>query len=164
VHEVVSSVEAYRAARTEAELLNDDEGALVTVAYVKGDKPGKSFARWQQTVGSSKIETSQGGAVDSRRARNPKDAAAGKSKPVDPCSGKCCFRCGKTGHFIANWDRQSNRCLFITLDTGPKSKDEAQLACECECSKHTHFMAHSDLEMALSVLTARKEKEKPKKK
>ena len=40
VQDMVSCAEAYRAARTEADLISDDEGVAVTVAYALGGQPG----------------------------------------------------------------------------------------------------------------------------
>ena len=51
VHELVSSAEAYRAAREETDLLCDGKGPAVTIANLQGYKPGKSFAHWQQSTG-----------------------------------------------------------------------------------------------------------------
>ena len=111
VQDLVSCAEAYRAVCTEADLISDDEGVAVTVAYAQGGKSGASYKQLHKTAADKKPEVSTSANV----ARAP--SASGKSKmtggyhqkvPTGLCSGKCCFRCGKEGHFIRDCDARAS--------------------------------------------------------
>ena len=108
VHELVSRAEAFRAKREEAALRSDPEGNAVTVAYVQGNQPGKSFAQNQRfaagvstakSKGDGKPAQTQGSRSERKQTRKTRFG------PIDPskCAGKCCFRCGKEGHFVYIW-------------------------------------------------------------
>ena len=51
VQDLVSCAEAYRASRTEADLISDEEeAAAVTIAYARNSKPGVTFKQWTKTA------------------------------------------------------------------------------------------------------------------
>ena len=103
VQELVSCAEAYRASRTEVDLISDkEEAAAVTIAYARNSKPGVMFKQWTKTAADKEPEASIG-TEDGRgpHAAMRKSKFRGYRQRVSPkdCSGKCCFRCVKEGHF-----------------------------------------------------------------
>ena len=151
VHELVSRAEAFRATPEENTLMSDTEGNAVTVAYVQGNKPGKSFVQHQYLAPvSSALKP-----PTDRKARNNQP----KKKDFRTCVGKCCFKCGKEGHFITECRSRPNKCLFLAFDAGllldDKSNNER---CRCICGNHAHFMNQEDEHCALAVLEGTVEK------
>ena len=77
VQDLVSCAEAYRASRTETDLISDDEEAAVTIAYARGSQPDASFTQWTKTVADKKPEVSTSAGDD----RAPGAPARSKQPP-----------------------------------------------------------------------------------
>ena len=77
-------------------------------AYVQGNMTGKSFG---QHLHSAPVSS----ASKPKKAPRCKDTKWEKKK-TKSCVGKCCFKCGKEGHFIAECRGVSNKCLFLAFD------------------------------------------------
>ena len=108
VHDLVSRAQALRATREENALMSDTEGNAVTVAYVQGNKLGKSFAQHQHSAPVSSAPKPQS---DGKARKYPLKKWEKKPKS---CVGKCCFKCGKEGHFM--WRHVAKRLESWTLD------------------------------------------------
>jgi len=152
VHELVSRAEAFRATREETALHSDTEASAVTVAYVRENQPGKSFAQSQRAApGGSTASTEKTAPGRKRPARKFKRAGPGEASK---CVGKCCFRCGKEGHFIADCRVGLNKCLYVAFANGLPCDDASnEDRCRCACGRHTHFMNADDADHAVLVLT-----------
>ena len=73
--------------------------------------------------------------------------------------GKCCFKCGKEGHFIAECRSVSNKCLYLAFEGDLRCDDKAYSSkCRCACGQHSHFMNHNDEQIAMSVFERTLEK------
>ena len=156
VHELVSRAEAFRATREEAALISDPESSAVTVAYVRANQPGKSFAQSQRGAPGGSTAKSQGDGKTTHWKDCPRRKADRRPTLVDAskCTGKCCFRCGKEGHFIADCRVGLSKCLYIAFSHGLPCEDASNEArCRCACGKHTHFMNTGDADQAVLVLT-----------
>jgi len=159
VHELVSRAEAFRATREEAALTSDPEGNAVTVAYVQGNQPGKSFAQNQRFAAGVSTAKSQGDGKTAQtqvRRNERKFNRRERYGPIDAskCAGKCCFRCRKEGHFIADCRGGPNKCLYLAFESALPCDDATnEVKCRCACGRHSHFMNTVDVEQALVVLT-----------
>ena len=160
VHELVSRAEAFRATREEAALTSDPESSAETVAYVRGDQPGKSYAQNQRfTTGVSTAKSQgDGKTAQTQVPRKGRMTRREKFGPIDSskCAGKCCFRCGKEGHFIADCRSGPNKCLYLAFDGALPCDDASnEVKCRCACGLHSHFMSTVEVEQALVVLTTK---------
>ena len=158
VQELVSCAEAYRASRTEVDLISDEEeAAAVTIAYARSSKPGVTFKQWTKTAADKEPEASKG-AEDGRgpRAAMRKSKFRGYRQRVSPkdCSGKCCFRCGKEGHFARNCAAKG-ACHYVSKET-LACEDKDHERCECECGQHRHFLNAGDRDKVRLVITVPK--------
>jgi len=82
--------------REENDLVSDTDGNAVTVAYVQKNMTGKSYAQHQHSAPASSAIKPPGNKKFLRKEKKKYDKKKGKA-----CVGKCCFKCGKEGHFIA---------------------------------------------------------------
>ena len=149
VHELVSSAEAFRAMREENTLVSDTEGSAVTVAYVQGGRPGNTYAQSQRSALGSSTEKAAENKKDGRRR---KFRNRGNTNP-DKCKGKCCFKCGKEGHFIADCKSVAEKCLYTVYANDLRCHDATNLGgCQCACGKHVHFLSKEDAQLAAVIL------------
>ena len=152
VHELVSREEAFRAMHEENALMSDTEGNAVTVAYILADKPGKSYVQHQHSAPAS-------GVLKPQDVKKPNTQQRKYSKKAKSCVGKCCFKCGKEGHFIAECRSTSNKCLYLAFDGDLRCDDRSSGGeCKCVCGLHSHFMNHEDEQVAMSVMECTLEK------
>jgi len=101
VYELVSRTEAFRATLEETALMSDCEGNAVTVAYVQGNKPGKSFTQWQRSMNENSAIKSKGDSqLSTIQKQRPKGPGSNNREKIptrvapDLCFGRCCYRCG----------------------------------------------------------------------
>ena len=126
------------------------EGTAATIAYVHGRKPGATFKQWQKSAEKDTCNESMGKANDdsSYVSRKKRQRHRWKKKiPVSECSGHCCLRCGKQGHFIRDCTAPG-RCLFVS-DPPMPCEDTTHSQCQCACGQHDHFVSASDREAIL---------------
>ena len=149
---MVSCAEAYRTSRTEVDLISDEEeAAAVIIAYAQNSKPGVTFKQWTKTAADKEPEASKG-AEDGRAPR----AAMRKSKfrKSKGLLRKCCFRCGKEGHFARNCAAKG-ACHYVSEET-LACEDKDHERCECECGQHRHFLSAGDRDKVRLVITVPK--------
>ena len=143
VQELVSCAEAFRASRTEVNLVSDEEGeaAAVTIAYTRSSRPGTTFKQWSKPAAGRGHEVGKGATGD---AGTRKAKLQRYRQRVDPknCSGKCCFTCGKQGHFARSCALK-NAC-HISSEENLVCEDKDHEFCECECGQHRHFLSVDD--------------------
>ena len=120
--------------------------------YVQGGKPGNSYAQYQRSAPVSSTERSK----SPPPAGNKKGSKAGKRKGKQwdrGCKGKCCFKCGKEGHFIAECRNATQKCLYTASASDLRCEDESNSGrCRCKCGNHTHFLNKEDVRIAAVVL------------
>ena len=159
VQELVSCAEAYRASRTEVNLISDEEGEApaVTIAYTRNSRPGATFKQWTKPAADKEHEASKGtedGQGSSVGVRKSKFPGYRQRVNTSQCSGKCCFHCGKEGHFARNCAAKG-ACHYVSEET-LACEDKDHEKCECECGQHRHFLSAGDRDKVRLVITVPK--------
>jgi len=144
VQELVSCAEAFRATRNEANLISDEEGeaAAVTIAYTRSSRPGTTSKQWSKPAAGKEQEVGRGSDSDAKPTRRVKLSGHRQKIPPKECSGKCCFACGKQGHFARNCTLR-NTCHHIS-EENLACEDKDHKYCECACGQHRHFLSVDD--------------------
>ena len=156
VQELVSCAEALRASRTEVNLISDEEGeaSAVTIVYTQNSRPGATFKQWSKPAAGKEHEVGQGAGGDQgscagvRKSKLPRYRQ--RVNPKD-CSGKCCYTCGKQGHFARNC-APKNTCHLVS-EQNLACEDKDHEYCECECGQHRHFLSADDRSKVRLVIT-----------
>ena len=123
----------------------EGEAAAVTIAYARSSGSDTTSQQWSKPAAGR-------GQGDGRRAAQKVRLPRHRQKvPPRDCSGKCCFACGKQGHFARNCALK-NACHHIS-EEHLACEDKDHEHCECACAQHRHFLSADDRSKVSLVIT-----------
>lgn len=158
VRELVTAAETFRACHENSDILSDSEPPTApTIAAVKSRPPGPAQKARKLAHAAIAAETKRkayqkpasappGNHTPSPAGNKPKYQRFQRAKPEN-CSGRCCYKCGKEGHFIRDCGLTS-QCVAVMLGGQVTCEDPNHQTCKCECGEHQCFVNDADYNQA----------------